>query len=33
MIVDRQRKCDTYEIEERSNFSDAPDGTKVSTHA
>ena len=34
MILDRQNKCGSYEIDEvPGNFSDAPDGIKVSTHA
>ena len=34
MILDRQRKYRSYEIDGMpSNFSDAPNGTKVSTHA
>ena len=34
MILDRQRKYRSYEIDGvPSNFSDAPDGTKVSPHA
>ena len=32
MILDRQRKNDAYEIDGLSNFSDAPDGIKVSAH-
>ena len=34
MMSDRQNECGSYAIDEvPSNFSDAPDGIKVSTHA